>query len=98
MVVLEAVAAEMFRLVSNQVNHTPLDIKVDPYQINLTEAYDASAHVNGIEVNADIKSDVVNNWSAGCQVFSKTADFNEFMKSFVLNFVISDRFNFSSYN
>ena len=29
---------------------------------------------------AGIKSDVVNNWSAGCQVFSKTADFNEFMK------------------
>lgn len=68
MLVLEAVAAEMFRLVSNQVNHTPLDIKVDPYQINLKEAYDASAHLNGIEVNADIKIDVVKMWFSEAEV------------------------------
>jgi hypothetical protein len=66
--VLEAVAAEMFRLVSNQVNHTPLDIKVDPYQINLKEAYDGLAHLNGIEVNADIKIDVVKMWFSEAEV------------------------------
>lgn len=34
----------------------------------------------GINIHkAGAESDVVNNWSAGCQVFQKTADFEEFM-------------------
>jgi hypothetical protein len=34
----------------------------------------------GINIHkAGLKSEVVNNWSAGCQVFQKSADFDEFM-------------------
>ena len=34
----------------------------------------------GINIHkAGLNSEVVNNWSAGCQVFKKSADYNEFM-------------------
>jgi len=62
MVVLEKVAAEMFRLISHQVNNTPLDIIVDPYLISLKTPYNASEHTNGLSVDETIKMDVVKMW------------------------------------
>jgi hypothetical protein len=62
MVVLEKVAAELFRLISHQVNNTPLDIIVDPYLITLKTPYNASEHVNGLPVDEAIKMDVLKMW------------------------------------
>ena len=61
-VVLEKVAAELFRLISHQVNQTPLDIIVDPYLITLKTPYNASEHSNGIGVDEAIKMDVIKMW------------------------------------
>ena len=61
-VVLEKVAAELFRLISNQVNGTPLDIIVDPYIMNLKTPYDRLAHANGFASDAAIKKDVFKMW------------------------------------
>ena len=62
MIVLEKVAAEVFRLVSHQVNGTALDIKVDPYLMDLKVPYVAADHVNGYDVDADIQADVAKTW------------------------------------
>jgi hypothetical protein len=62
MVVLEKVAAELFRLISHQVNNTPLDIIVDPYQITLKTPYNPSEHSNGLMVDEAIKMDVAKMW------------------------------------
>lgn len=60
--VLELVAAEVYRLVSHKVNGTALDIKVDPYMMDLKIPYDSSNHVNGKEVDEAIKLDVAKTW------------------------------------
>jgi flavin-dependent dehydrogenase len=62
MILLEKVAAEMFRYISNQVHSTPLDIKVDPYAISLKNAYNTTDHINGFEVDASIQQDVAKMW------------------------------------
>ena len=62
MIVLEQVAAELYRLISHQVNGTPLDIKVDPYFIDLKKAYNAADHSNGLDVDEAIKTDVAKMW------------------------------------
>jgi flavin-dependent dehydrogenase len=60
--VLEQVAAEVFRLVSHHVKGTPLDIKVDPYVMDLKADYDAASHVNGLDVDDAIQEDVSKTW------------------------------------
>ena len=62
MVILEKVAAEMFRLVSHQVNNTPLDMIVDPYMIDLKLPYGIETHHNGLPVDDTIKHDVSKMW------------------------------------
>jgi hypothetical protein len=62
MAVLEQVAASLFRLVSHQVNGTSLDIKVDPYKINLKTPYNASEHANGLLPDEAITMDVEKMW------------------------------------
>jgi hypothetical protein len=62
MVVLENVAAELYRLISHQVNGTPLDIKVDPFVMDLKKPYDATEHNNGFGVDEAIKMDVAKMW------------------------------------
>lgn len=62
MIVLEKVAAEMFRLISHQVNNTPEDIIVNPYKINLKALYNASEHENGLMIDDEIKADVSKMW------------------------------------
>jgi hypothetical protein len=61
-VILEKVAAEIYRLVSNQVNGTPLDIKVDPYKISLKTPYNAANHSDGYDVDESVKMDVAKTW------------------------------------
>lgn len=62
MIVLEKVAAEMFRYISNQVNSTPIDIKVDPYAITLKTKYNSNDHVDGFDVDAGVQKDVAKMW------------------------------------
>lgn len=57
-VVLEKVAAELFRLISHQVNKTPLNILVDPYLITLKVPYNMAEHSKGFPVDEAIKMDV----------------------------------------
>jgi hypothetical protein len=46
---------------------------------------------------AGLKSEVVDNWSAGCQVFSKSADFSDFMKKVIKqgNLYGKDKFTYT---
>jgi len=62
MLILEKVAAELFRLISHQVNNTPVDIVVDPYLISLKTPYNSAEHCNGLLVDEAIKTDVVKMW------------------------------------
>jgi flavin-dependent dehydrogenase len=58
---IENIAAEIFRHVSNQVKGTPLDMKVNPYTISLTEQVDTTSD-KAIGVNPSIKKDVDVMW------------------------------------
>lgn len=62
MVVLEKVAAELYRLISHQVNGTSLNIKVDPFKIDVKKPYNAADHANGLLVDEAIKMDVAKMW------------------------------------
>lgn len=62
MVVLEQVAAEMFRLISHQVHGTDLNITVNPYVMTLNKPYDAAEHVDFINSSEDVKHDVAKMW------------------------------------
>jgi hypothetical protein len=62
MAVLEHVAASVFRLVSHQVNGTPLTIKVDPYKISLKTPYNESEHADGLLPDEAITTDVEKMW------------------------------------
>lgn len=62
MEVLEKVAAEMFRFISNQIHNTSSEIKVNPYNINLKEKYVSEHHEDGLETDSLIKSDVAKMW------------------------------------
>lgn len=62
MKILEQVAADMFRLVSARVNGTALNMKVDPYKINL-KAPDSPMETEMIEnLDASITKDVELMW------------------------------------
>jgi hypothetical protein len=62
-VILEQVAAEMFRRISHSVKETPLDIKVNPYTISLDEnAIIDTESVNALAPNAAISIDVAKMW------------------------------------
>jgi len=61
MEILEKVAAAVFRLVSAQVKGTPLDMKVDPYSISLSND-NRDKHANGISPDPVIAKDVDVMW------------------------------------
>ncbi len=61
-VVLEQVAAEMFRLISHQVHGTDLDIAVNPYIMCLNKPYNASEHIDFISSSEGVKNDVAKMW------------------------------------
>ncbi len=62
MIILEKVAAEIFRHVSAQVHNTPMDLKVDPYAICLEKKSDKMPETEGIDVDMDIRKDVMKMW------------------------------------
>ena len=64
MVILEKVAADLFRHISHQVKGTPLDMTVDPYAIALDmENKMQQAHLNGKgQVDPKIREDVNKMW------------------------------------
>lgn len=62
MVILEKVAAEMFRFISAQVHGTSDTIKVNPYNINLKEKYVETNHHDGLGTDSVIKQDVAKMW------------------------------------
>jgi len=62
MVILEKVAAEIFRHVSAQVHDTPMDMKVDPYTICLDKKSDKMSGTEGIDVDLEIRRDVKKMW------------------------------------
>ena len=64
MVILENVAAEVFRLVSHKVNQTPMDIRVNPYLMDLNKKYSAEEHGDGFLANSSIQKDVLKTWFA----------------------------------
>ncbi|MDX2359532.1 MAG: FAD-dependent monooxygenase [Crocinitomicaceae bacterium] len=60
MQVLEEVATEVFRLMSNKVYGTPMDLKVDPYSMSLTEK---PVHTDeGVLASEEIKKEVGIMW------------------------------------
>ncbi len=59
---LEKIAAAIFRLVSTQVKGTPVDMRVDPYAISLSDGADLSQHINGLLPDESIAKDVDVMW------------------------------------
>jgi len=59
--ILEQVAAEVFRLVSNEVNKTPLDMKVNPYTLSLKNKVDTTSE-NALPIDLAIAADVAKMW------------------------------------
>jgi len=75
--VLEQISAEIFRLVSAEINNTPDDLKVDPYSMLLEDGKDEllkkSASENAIVITESIRADISKMW------FNKTKSLsNEF--------------------
>jgi hypothetical protein len=64
MSMLEQIAVSIFRLVSNQVNGTALDMKVDPYTISLQEPVDSTGEM-AITSSPAIEKDVAVMWFSG---------------------------------
>ncbi len=58
---LEHIAAELFRRISHEVKGTPLDIKVNPYTISLTEEVDTTSE-NALSRKPEIINDVAKMW------------------------------------
>lgn len=58
---LEQVAAEVFRLVSNEVKGTPIDMNVNPYTITLNGTVDTTSE-NALSVDNSIAMDVAKMW------------------------------------
>lgn len=57
---LEEVASEIFRLISNQIYGTPMDMKVDPYNLSLkTKPTEVE---NGILASPEVKKDLAIMW------------------------------------
>jgi flavin-dependent dehydrogenase len=75
--ILEQISGQIFRLVSSEINSTPLDLKVDPYTMFLQDGKDEllkkSESDNAIGIDESIKADISHMW------FSKTKSIkNEF--------------------
>lgn len=62
MQILEKLAAEIFRHVSSQVNDTPLDMEVDPYNMRLDLKNSVAVNGNAAAIDADITKDVEVMW------------------------------------
>jgi hypothetical protein len=64
--ILEQISAEIFRLVSAQINDTPDDIKVDPYNMRIDDGKDEllkkSKSQNALSVDEDIRVDIARMW------------------------------------
>jgi hypothetical protein len=73
LLVLEKVAAEIFRLVSNQTNCTPSDMLVNPYAISLSDEADMSLHENGLAPDESIAIDVDTMWFYNKEVLFQEA-------------------------
>lgn len=61
MTMIEKIAAEMFRHISNQVKGTPLDMKVNPYTISLIDSVDTTSEM-ALAVDDAIRRDVDVMW------------------------------------
>lgn len=63
---LEQIWAEIFRLVSNQINGTPADMKVDPYNMHIDDGKDKllkkSESQNALSVVESIRDDISKMW------------------------------------
>ena len=63
---LEQVAAEIFRKVSYEINGTPPDMKVNPYEMSLDDDKDLlltqAKDQNALEINEQIRSDLYKMW------------------------------------
>lgn len=62
MIVLEQVAAEMFRLISHEVHGTDLNISVNPYAMTLNKPYNETDHVDFVKISDEVKEDVSKMW------------------------------------
>jgi hypothetical protein len=66
MVILEQIAAEIFRRASNHVNETPIDMRVDPYTMRIEEGRDVlmqkSNTENAWSVFEPIRRDIDKVW------------------------------------
>jgi hypothetical protein len=64
--ILENIAAEIFRLVSFQINNTPPDMHVDPYNMSINEGRDLllqkSTNEQAIGINESIRNDISKMW------------------------------------
>lgn len=60
MAILEAVASEVFRLMSNKIYGTPMDMRVDPYTMSILS--EPSDNPNGITAPEDIQENVRVMW------------------------------------
>jgi len=64
--ILEQIAAEIFRLVSGQVHKTPVDMKVDPYNMMIDDGKDEllekSMSPNALPVVESIRVDIAQMW------------------------------------
>jgi flavin-dependent dehydrogenase len=66
LIILEQISAEIFRLVSAQINNTPHDLKVDPYNMAIEDGKDEllkkSKSVNALNVVESIQTDLAKMW------------------------------------
>ena len=62
MIILEHVAAETFRLVSNQVHGTSMDIEVDPYTMSLNGEEKTSPNSKSVGRNEHIAHELKHMW------------------------------------
>ena len=60
-VTLEHIAATLYRFISHQAKGTPIDMKVDPYAINLDNP-DLSVHQNGLLPDPELTMDLEQLW------------------------------------
>ena len=70
--VLENMAAEMFRLVSARVHETPPDMPVDPYQMSLNDDLAAIQQKAGLPtalpVDAGMQADLAKVWMEAVEI------------------------------
>ncbi|MBK9271861.1 MAG: NAD(P)/FAD-dependent oxidoreductase [Saprospiraceae bacterium] len=63
---LERLASEIFRKLCFQINQTPADLRVNPYEMSLSDSveslYQKANHPNAFEIHEQIKSDIEKMW------------------------------------